>query len=355
MQSSLPSQRLLGQTLSGELSGEWRVVRPLSRSTVATGGQFSTPYIVQSVTSGEYAFLKAIDFLGALGSPDPAKELYLITKAFTHERQVLEKCKNHRLSRIVRVIDYGAHFVQESRPESVVQYLVFELANGDVRSEFGLASGVDELHALKIMHDVAAALQQLHSIRIAHQDVKPSNVIIFSERNSKLADLGRASDRGHVAPHDDYAVAGDLTYAPPELLYGFIHAEWQPRRLGCDMYLLGSLLYFLYSGVSMSHLLFKRLSTVHHYQKWQGQYSRVLPHIEHVFYGIVEEIRTWNQVTFPEDIALAVKQLCHPDPAQRGHPTNIRLKHNRHGLERYVSLFDRLKSKVHLQSIRKRR
>jgi serine/threonine protein kinase len=61
---------------------------------------------------------------------------------------------------------------------------------------------------------MATGLHELHSQRIAHQDLKPSNVLVFSQREAKNADLGRATLRGQVGPFDEFPVAGDLSYAP---------------------------------------------------------------------------------------------------------------------------------------------
>ena len=37
-----------------------------------------------------------------------------------------------------------------------------------------------------------------------------------------------------MSPHDELDCAGDQTYAPPELLYGYIPQDWRVRRLGCE-------------------------------------------------------------------------------------------------------------------------
>ena len=121
-----------------------------------------------------------------------------------------------------------------------------------------------------------AALQQLHSVQIAHQDLKPSNVLVFDDQHSKLADLGCASENETICPRDTLDCAGDYTYAPPELLYRQVSSDWRTRRLGCDMYLFGSMVVFFCTGVSMTHLLLARLAREHFYQNWSGTYKEVL-------------------------------------------------------------------------------
>ena len=336
-----PAQQLLGK----ELPNGWKVEELIDRPEITTGGHFSTSYIVQSDNGGK-AFLKALDYRKALKSPDPARAVQAMTAAYNFERDILEKCKNNRLSRIVTVLDDGTLPAQDGDASGVVQYLILELAKGDIRSSVGFGETFETAWTLRTMHQAAAALQQLHSAQIAHQDVKPSNVLIFENEHSKLADLGRAFDRHSTSPHDELDYAGDQTYAPPEFLYGHISQEWRVRRFGCDMYLLGSFVVFLCTGVSMTHLLSKRLNREHHWSKWDGtMYREILPYIQNVFAQIVRGFRDEITIDFADEIADLVKQLCNPDPERRGHPGNARWG-NKYSLERYVSIFDRLAKKA---------
>ena len=333
-----PARQLLGK----ELANGWKIEALIDRPETATGGYFSTSYIVRS-RNGEKAFLKAMDYRKALESADPARELQAMTAAFNFERRILEKCKFNHLSRIVRVLDSGILPAQDGDASSVVQYLIFELAKGDIRSFVNIGQAFEAAWALRTMHQATAALRQLHSAQIAHQDIKPSNLLYFENDHSKLADLGRAFDRHNTSPHDSRDCAGDQTYAPPELLYRHISQDWIVRRLGCDMYLLGSLVVFFCTGVSITHLLFKRLNKKHHWQHWSGSYGEVLPYLQHVFAQIIREIPEKIRIDSSGEIALVIQQLCNPDPERRGHPKNIGLSSgNRYSLERYVSIFDRL-------------
>ena len=344
-----PAQQLVGR----ELPNGWRVEELIERSENATGGHFSSSYIVRS-DSGIRAFLKAMDYRKALESPDPAKALEMMTAAYNFERDVLEKCKDHNLSRIVSVLDSGTLPPQEGDASSVVQYLIFELAKSDIRSFIDFEKAFETAWVLRTMHQAAAALRQLHSVEIAHQDLKPSNVLIFEDNLSKLADLGRASDRNSTSPHDELRCAGDRTYAPPELLYGYVPQDWRARRLGCDLYLLGSLVVFLCTGVSMTHLLFKRLDEEHHYTNWGGTYSEVLTYLQHVFVQILREFRKEKiHPVFSDKITEVVEQLCNPDPQHRGHPKNLRSIGNKYSLERYVSIFDLLAKQAEYSLTRK--
>ncbi|MDE0182648.1 MAG: protein kinase [Caldilineaceae bacterium] len=335
-----PARQLVGR----ELPNGWKVEEAVERPLNATGGNFSASYIVRG-PDGRKAFLKAMDYMKALGDKDPATALEIMTTAFNFERSLLEKCRSRKLSRIVRVLDGGTLPAQDGDLSSVVQYLVFELASGDIRSIIDIGQTFEFAWTLRIMHQTAAALQQLHSVRIAHQDVKPSNILLYENDRYKLADLGRAFDLNQSSPHDELPCAGDRTYAPPELLYGQIHEDWTIRRLGCDMYLLGSIFVFLCRGVSLTHLLLKRLDVIHHPNNWSGLYGEVLTHVESEFAQMLREFREAIPSVFSEEAANLVSQLCNPDPQRRGHPLNSR-SGNRYSLERYVSIFDRLAKKA---------
>ena len=167
--------------------------------------------------------------------------------------------------------------------DQVVQYLIFEFADGgDIRKYFKLSQKFDTAWALRALHHIATGLQQLHSQEIAHQDLKPSNVLVFSaDRVSKLADLGRASARGQSPPHEEFQIAGDPEYAPLEFYYGHVPADWVPRRLGCDAYHLGAMSVFLFGGANITALVLDELDRSFRPLvvggEWRGPYAEVLP------------------------------------------------------------------------------
>ena len=342
--SATPAELLAGK----ELPGGWKVEELIRKSKNSTGGHFSSSYIVCS-TSGQKAFLKAMDYARALQEPRPSQVLEKMTAAYNFERDLLEKCKSKNLTRIVRVLDSGTLRDPEGSPISSVEYIVFELAKGDIRSFFEFEGDFDNAWALRTIHHAAAALRQLHYVEVAHQDLKPSNVLVFADSHSKLADLGRASDRHIKSPNDSLKCAGDLSYAPPEHLYRHHLSDWRMRRLACDMYLLGSLIVFFFTRVSMTHLLLKYLDDQYHYLEWGGDYYDVLPYLQNVFSKVIRELRQFIPDAYASDIVDSINQLCNLDPQKRGHPKNIMYRGNQYSLERYVSLFNLLARKAERQ------
>ncbi len=191
-----PAQQLVGLTLEGG----WKVLGFAVRKPNATGGYFSQGYIVERA-DGTRGFLKAMDYIKAFESPDTAAVLQAMATAYLFEKAICEKC--NRLSRIARAIDAGSLVLCKGQPHTKVEYLIFELAERDIRAHMDDLRKLDLLFLMKTLHHVATGLSQLHHAGIAHQDLKPSNVLIYSESvGAKICDLGRAWDMKSPSPHD---------------------------------------------------------------------------------------------------------------------------------------------------------
>lgn len=326
------------------LQNGWRVVEKLAKPDAGSGGAFSCGYIAEH-SDGQRGYLKALDFFSGLPeSDDPARALEPLLKAFNFERDLLDRCRAKGLSRVVIALDDGAVTVPDVPGPSTVQYIIFELAEGDVRTQMARADALDVAWALRSLHQMAVGLQQLHSISVAHQDMKPSNVLLFNDlKSSKLADLGRAAAKGEESPHYHLLVAGDCGYAPPELLYSAEPRSWEARRLGCDAYLLGSMIASLFTTVAMTPLVMMGLEPRFHWRQWPGSYEEVLPYVRAAFSDAVTYVAEEFPPDFNSDLTEALQQLCEPDPSLRCHPKDRRPRSgNPYSLQRYVSMFNLL-------------
>jgi serine/threonine protein kinase len=112
-----------------------------------------------------------------------------MTAAYLFECAVLKRCGERNLDRVVRAITSGTITINEPSANGVVEYLIFELADGDVRSHLRFSADFDLAWRLRCLHHIATGLKQLHGCGIAHQDLKPSNVLVFAGTTSKLSDL----------------------------------------------------------------------------------------------------------------------------------------------------------------------
>jgi serine/threonine protein kinase len=335
------------QMLTGvALADGWTVVSAIPRSQNATGGRFSESYEVQR-SDGTKAFLKALDFSSAIQAADPARALQALTEAFNFERDLLASCRDRRMSRIVTAITDGKVQVNNPSDSGVVQYIIFEIADGDVRSQADAANRFDLAFALRALHSIAVGLEQLHVARIAHQDVKPSNVLVFLlAKLAKLGDLGRAALVGATPPHENLVLPGDPLYTPPELAYGHVDPDWKRRRLGADLYHLGSMAVFFFTGQGFTALLSAELNQIYWPQSWGGNYAQVLPHLRDAYDRVIKRFAAAVHPELRDELVTIVRQLCDPDPSLRGHPRNRVNPATHHGLERYISRFDALARKA---------
>jgi serine/threonine protein kinase len=345
-----PAQQLLGKTLTNG----WKVVEKVPRSPVATGGCFSEGYIVES-PNGVRAYLKALDYYEALGHPDPATVLQGMTAAYNFERELLRKCNTDRLDRVITALDDGSVSVDPGNPAGVVQYIIFELADDDVRNHIASFKAFDLAWCLRSLHHITIGVYQLHKSGIAHQDLKPSNALVFRGAGTKLGDLGRACYDGHNGPFDNHEIPGDCSYAAPELLYGQLATGWEQRRC-CDLYLLGSMVVFFFTGLSMTSLLLDQLDESQHWERWGGTFEEILPYIRDAFDKAMELVVACIPPELQADIPPVVRYLCEPDPKLRGHPLNRRNPSGSHySLERFVSGFDLLARKAEFKIFRSHR
>lgn len=307
------AENLDGLTLEGQNGKSWEVVARLVPGPTATGSYFSVSYAVQD-QEGQAAFLKAIDIERALRRATPGSLLTIrnLIDDYERERSLLEKCLS--MSRVVSILDHGIHQPDGQIP---VPFLVFEQADTDIRGFLSKFDYGDYSTTLHLLHQAAVGLKQLHNSYIAHQDVKPSNVLVFDGDSGKIGDLGRASERGVSAWWDDVTIPGAHAYAAPELRYGFVAEDWLQRRILADYYQLGSLIVFMVDGVSMNGLLEAQLAPEHHWTNWGGTYGDVLPVLADAYAEVLERL----SATVPDELGELVEIvgfLCDPDLARRG-------------------------------------
>lgn len=346
------------KNLSGRVTSDgWVFGDLVQKQSYQTGGNFSVGYLANH-PDGRVGFLKAFDFSREARAPDPTTELERALNTYNFERNILDLCNGARLTRVVVAISHGNIPLQEA-PLNGVFYLIFELANGDIRNRVAKSNRIDVIWTLNALHNVATGIAQLHKREIYHQDVKPSNILTFgTEDTSKLADLGRSYCKTLPAPHDGFLIAGVMYYAPPEQLYGFSSADHDLARASADLYLFGSVIYYLFSGIMLTPAILDRLREEHKPRRfaksdsgWTGYFDDVLPYLDDAYAVVLSEFSTTMHGVFDavgrpdiaDEIASLVKYLTQPDPRLRGHPSNRRMRHgNPYGLDRFISAFARL-------------
>jgi eukaryotic-like serine/threonine-protein kinase len=328
-----------------ELEDGWRALSRVELPDDHSGSAFSVGYLADHQSSGRMGYLKAFDYSDAMAAADPARALMELTASYNAERDLLDVCGRRSLDRVVRALAGGTVRVPGFSPDAV-SYLIFELADGDARDMRSVIDPADHVPMMKIAHDAAVALSQLHGIGVSHQDVKPSNVLVWDpdrRPSGKLGDLGCAHSAERPAPHDDKMVPGDCSYAAPEQLYHASEAlPASDRRYAADVYMLGNLLTFLLSGISHSGLMYVYLDRSLHWRDWGGSFSDVLPALVDAHGLVLGRIREVLYRDVQADVTRLLGDLCHPDPAQRGDSVARRRGQNPFALQRFVTRLDLL-------------
>jgi eukaryotic-like serine/threonine-protein kinase len=327
MRTPGPAERLTGMTLSGG----WTVKGRLPNAG-SSDRSLSVSYEVER--DGQRGFLKATDYSRAHTSEDFTRAVEEIVTSYNFESDVVELCKGARLSRVVRGIDSGEVFIDGS--ELPVMYLIFELAEGDVRHHLQQVGADEQVWRLMVLHNAAVGLDQLHRRRVYHQNLKPSHLLTFGDHGAKVGGLSAAWNSGLTSPQCESGIPGDPEYAPVEALYGFELADPLAIRQARDMYLFGSLILFLYQHVTTTTALLHYLDRGRHPRITSESFEEVLPYLEEAFDDVVESLR--GAAGISQELVECFQELCHPDPRRRGHPKSHQAKHGSpYSLERYIS------------------
>jgi serine/threonine protein kinase len=313
---SRPAELLVGELLDGG----WKVTSLIQRGSTATGGKFSVGYLAEN-EKGDKAYVKALDLSEILQARNAMQELEAISRAYNFEVNICKSCQN--LKNVVSIFGHGqANLAHKAPGFSQVFYLIFEKAEGDIRDIIEEEHRHDDLKwKLRVLKNVAAGLSQLHRNGITHQDLKPSNILGFSDSVFKIGDLGCASCGDGKGPRDSLTIPGDRGYAPLEMLYQVSDKLDMNDRKAADLFLLGSLFFFHFAGTSaLSSLISAQNSLGHALSSnfridlpiWQQAFAEVLCELS----GNLKSQGLPNPLI--EGIVSIIRELCEPDPTKRG-------------------------------------
>ncbi len=330
----------LASNLEGKQVGKWFVKEKRIKEGEDQSGAFSSGYTVVD-EGGNLAFLKAFNYLYAFSAMgQSADTLYRMTGMFKYERDLLSFCSDYGMRRVVTALGSGEY--REPGESMPVPYLVFELAQGSL-SKVRALENPELAWKLKSFHGAVAGLSQLHYKMIAHQDIKPSNILIFGNEVSKISDLGCATQFGNESDWN----AGDMRYMPVELLYGHISPDWEIRRFGADFFMMGGLLTFLLADSNFLALMMSKVPDAFRPFNFGGTYQQALPYVMKAHYDTLDEVKEILPSAIEDEIIQLISEMTHPIPEKRGNPQNLPIvRHKRFSLQKHISLADRLGKKV---------
>ncbi|MES1211626.1 MAG: serine/threonine-protein kinase, partial [Acidobacteriota bacterium] len=123
-------------------------------------------------------------------------------------------------------------------------FLAFELVEGtDLAGRMETEPPLSLREVLRIVRQVAEALDFAHRQGIVHRDIKPSNILLDRANRVKVADFGIAKVTGQST---ELTVAGSVMGSPQYLSPEQIRGDELDGRT--DMFSLGVVLYELLSG-----------------------------------------------------------------------------------------------------------
>ena len=160
-----------------------------------------------------------------------------LSARFRRERVVLARL-NH--PNIARLLDAGI--------EQDQAFIVLELVKGMPMLDYVAQHTKTLAERLRLIRDIALAVEHAHSQLVLHRDLKPSNVLVTPDGQIKLLDFGIAGvlDSSSEEPMTKLTqLTGrglTLEYASPEQITG------EPTVAASDVYSLGVLLFHLCTG-----------------------------------------------------------------------------------------------------------
>lgn len=148
----------------------------------------------------------------------------------SREETLLRACQRH--AHVVKLID-----VHHDRLHT---YIVMELLTGGELSQ--RQRPFPEWQARRIMRQLASAVRYMHSCGMVHRDLKPENIVFAhagEDSPVKIVDFGFARMKNNCEPLRTPCCT--LPYAAPEIVAKQGYDE------SCDMWSLGTILYFMLS------------------------------------------------------------------------------------------------------------
>jgi len=124
-------------------------------------------------------------------------------------------------------------------------YLTFEYMETDLHAVIR-ANILEEIHKQYIIYQLLRALKYMHTGKLLHRDMKPSNLLLNADCQLKIADFGLARSLEHQEDANMTDYVATRWYRAPEILLGS-----ERYTYGVDMWSIGFILGELIGGKPM--------------------------------------------------------------------------------------------------------
>lgn len=196
------------------------------------------PYQIEGVL-GQGAVAMVYAAINQQGQPRVLKVLMRQAAAqrnvrlgFQNEFRALRQLRHRNIVRAYNMGEVDGYF-----------YMTLERINGETLDEFLLrAEKIGEQPAIRIVSQVASALDYMHVQGYAHRDVKPANILMARDGRAVLFDFGTVLDIEHPGDEDTVGVYGTPAFLAPEQINS------GPVDGRADLYALGIILYRMITG-----------------------------------------------------------------------------------------------------------
>jgi hypothetical protein len=121
-------------------------------------------------------------------------------------------------------------------------FLAMRLVRGPDLKRMLRRGALDERRALRILGQVADALDTAHEAGLTHRDIKPQNVLVAGRDHAYLADFGLTKAPGGDSLTTSGQFVGTVNYTAPEVIRG------EGSSAASDVYAMGAVLYECLSG-----------------------------------------------------------------------------------------------------------
>jgi serine/threonine-protein kinase len=159
----------------------------------------------------------------------------------TEDKSFVERFKREAQD-LARLIHPNIVAVYDAGIENDSYFIVMEYVEGKTLKELIEETALPLAHAVKIIYQVAKALEHAHKHGLIHRDIKPQNIIVMPDHQVKVTDFGIARAVGRSGLTRTGKILGTAQYISPEQASGRTADERS------DIYSVGILFYEMLTG-----------------------------------------------------------------------------------------------------------